>query len=962
MQQQKPNDLIVEMKHSKLITIFLLLLLSVQSGIAQIAPEIDWKVMENDHAIWIYDSRQKELVHQYAKHFQKVFPQLQKLFVEFPEKTTFVISDQTDAPNGSATVFPYPLITIFPVIPLPTSPIGETDDSFFEIICHEYTHILNLYPVHGGMRILHAVFGSLIHPNMLLPRWYVEGLAVYSESYFNPKGGRLRSQNFEGVVRAISSKNEWGKYTIDELNEFIPDWLGGNRAYLLGGAYMQHLAENYKLESLHELNQASSRRLPFFISGMLDNQTGKSASELLDSTFLNLQTRAQKQFDLIKTAPISEGVRIPQSGNMNYRPVISPDGKYLAYISSNHNVPSSVHILTRNESGQFNNDSYQVNPATDSFGVQHITWSHDSKILAFNLIKVWKRFYQYSDIHFYDTTTKETRQVTFGARVGDMIFTNDDNGIFFVQNIPGSKQLSFLDLKTQKIHTLYTPAGLGTNIWSLTHKEENLLFIEQNSEKRVLKSFNIATRSVTTINETAVPTSLRITPHGILFSSSLSGVDNLYLSSTEDFNQKKAVTNSLTRIFDGTIDPINKTLYYSEQKEDGLYIYSTPQESWQKITTAPHVEPLLQIPPPEKIESADNFELKPTEEKNFSPMRYMYPRHWMPYGSLLDGGVLLQANTSFADPLEKNVINLGAQWDNLTKKVGGSVNYINNSTPVSLSFTASQVYRYLYNTDSSLKDTGYLASGRFYLSDLNRRWTMGLEGASFSTEFINTTLNRTGPAVFLSYNNARQLGFEISQESGTAFTLSHQSFIKAWGNVGYDKTNLSARYYFSKWLPSRHVFFSQVNATYAPKLNIPILYTSTIGGNFVSNTLIPPFLMRGYSTGTLLGNNVAVGNFEYRFPIANIYSGWGTFPLFFKQVYGGLVADTISLDGVRYSNGAGKYIRSDYGRWFWGYGAEVHLNCTIGYYLPVKFTFGVYHGQNKDIAQDSVSTFFNFSM
>lgn len=963
MQPSQPNALIYGMKYiAFFITLSVLSFIGSISN-AQVAPDIDWKVIEQEHAVWIYDSRQKDLALQYSKSFQKVFPQLQKLFVEFPTKTTFVISDHTDSPNGSATVFPYPLITIFPVIPLPTSPIGETDDSFFEILCHEYTHIMNLYPVHGGMRLLHTVFGSLIHPNMMLPRWYVEGLAVYTESYFNPKGGRLRSQNFEGVVRAISAKKEWNKYSIDELNEFIPDWMGGRRAYLLGGAFVHHLVETSQIESLHQLNQSSSRRLPFFLNGWMENQTGQNVESLLQDTYKYLQSQSDQQQQVLQTAPITQGQRLPQSGNMNHHPLISPDGKYLAFISSHHNIPSSIHILTRSESGDFDKNAYKVNPPTDTFGIEHIAWSPDSKTLAFNLIQPWKRFSLYSDIHFFDIESRQTRQITHGARAGDILFAENGKGLFFIQNTPGNKQLSYYDLQSNTEKILYTPVRLGSNLWSLTPSGSRLLFIEQNSEKRVLKAYDIASGNIHIINESSAPTSITSTPLGLVWSSAQSGVDNLYLSPTEQLSQKRTLTNSMTRILDGTIDPHNQKLYYSEQKEDGMYLYSTPKQDWEKITVAPRVEPLLKIPTPPPTDMSLSQEKSLSEEKDFSAWPYLYPRHWMPYGYILDGGFALQASAVMSDPLGKNTISLGAEWDSLTQKTGGSVSYVNRSTPVALGVSAAQVYRYIYDSKSSLKDTGASASARSFIPGLSQRWTLGLEIDTFTTELLSSSIRRTGPAIFLSYNNSRRLGLEISPEHGTSLSLSHQSFIKEWGNIGFEKTNASGRFYFSKWLPERHVLFSQINATYAPQLNRTTLFTSTIGGNFISNTLIPPFLMRGYPTGTLLGNNVMVGNLEYRFPIKNIYSGWGTTPVFFKQLHGSLVADTVSLDGLQYSFNRNSYVRSRFGdQWHMGYGAEAHLSCTLGYYLPVTFTFGIYFGENKDIAKDAMSTFFSFSL
>ncbi len=955
---------------------FIISFLILTPVFAQVDPAIDWKVQEDDHAVWIYDARHRELVQQYAKNFRRLLPEIQSLFHEVPDKTTFVISDFTDRPNGSATVFPYPLITIFPVIPLPNSPIGETDDSLYEILAHEYTHILNLHPVHGGMRALSWIFGSIVRPNSYLPRWYAEGLAVFTESYFTTRGGRLRSQNFEGMVRSISRTNAWGKYTIDTLNDSEPDWLGGRRAYLLGGALMYELADTHGLDTIDQLNQSFSRRIPYFINGPVYRRTQNDFSDLLDDAYKNLQKKASDQMQTISSAPVTKGTPLAKQGFYNSRPMFSPDGKYLALISRDHNVPSSIQLRPRDAQNSF----ALSEPVQIAFGIEinDLAWSPDSRKIAYNSVETFRRFYEYSDIRIYDVQTKKTTKLTSGARAGDLVFSAKGDFIYFVQNTAGSKRLAQLDLQKKVISTIYTPTKLATNLYSLVVEKDQLFFIEQHADKRSLKSYDFVSQQVSLGNENIATVSLRKSSRGFLITSSQSGVDNLYLvDSLHDASRvqlSQPITNSMTRILDGDIDPVEGSLYYSEQTESGHLVHQQKESEWKQITQAPQVSPLLKIPESRVKTNGDVTDFSfAKKEKDFSPFYYLIPRYWMPFANVIDGGVSFQASTGASDPLGKNSYNVMAEWDTLTKKTGVSAVYTNNSTPVELGVAASQVYRYNYTSESSLRDTSGAVNASYDIPFMFRNWTLGTSWRWSETEFTTLTYRRSGPSVVLGFNSAIQRGYEISPGSGMSTSLSHQAFLEDLGNLGYDKTNFNLKTYFSRWLPENNVLFFQLNGTYAPELETSPtrpttgFYTSTLNGNFFNNLLIPPFLVRGYTSGTILGNNMLAANLEYRFPVARVFRGQGTVPIFVKRLHGAVVADAVSLDGFRYSNRLGGYNNINnperFGdTWYMGYGAELNIECTLGYYLPMTLSFGVYRGENRDLATEDISYFFNFRL
>jgi hypothetical protein len=60
----------------------------------------------------------------------------------------------------------------------------KTDDWLRLAFTHEFTHILHLDRSEGWARAVRSIFGRtpLAFPNVFLPIWQIEGLAVYEES------------------------------------------------------------------------------------------------------------------------------------------------------------------------------------------------------------------------------------------------------------------------------------------------------------------------------------------------------------------------------------------------------------------------------------------------------------------------------------------------------------------------------------------------------------------------------------------------------------------------------------------------------------------------------------------------------------------------------------------------------------------------------------------------------------
>ena len=321
------------------------------------AGAVDWhwtyRRLRSPHFDVIYNQTQRPL----ARHFlvaaerahELVFP----LFGEGPERTLIVLQDDTDEPNGEANFLPYPHIRVYPVLPGLNSGLGEYGDWALELMVHEYTHILNMYPAHGFYTPFKYIFGTITRPNAVLPTWYLEGLAVDLESALTAHG-RLRAVETRASARALTLDNKFAPETIATINEQnIWSWPYGSRPYLYGGWWWQSVLQkdparaNADLSAVGDLNRDFARRLPFLLNAPARDRTGRTPTEWLEQTKERVTRSAGDEIARLRAggAPEPRDL-VPDAG---VQPVfgLSASAVHLAYVTSAPTLPGSVLLKTR---------------------------------------------------------------------------------------------------------------------------------------------------------------------------------------------------------------------------------------------------------------------------------------------------------------------------------------------------------------------------------------------------------------------------------------------------------------------------------------------------------------------------------------------------------------------------------------------------------------------------------------
>ena len=961
-------------------------------------PREKWLETETQEARWIYNAKHKKWVDFYIHGFERLKKPLQKLFKEHPEKLTIVIADQTDRTNGLAQVVPYNLVYLFPAPPLAASSLGDFGDTGGELLIHEYTHILNMDPVHGFMNLLAWVFGSAVHPNMLLSRWYIEGLAVYTESKYSSLGGRLNSQYAEGVARSLTLARDWDQYSLTRINGFYPNWLGGGGAYLFGGLLWESIVRDGGPSMISKLNRDYSRRVPYFINGPLERYLGRDYNEQLKRAYGHWEQKAQKQIDKITHAPHPPGQALKMNPG-SWKPFvsISPDGKKMAFIHRRPQSPEFVSVIQREVGASFSQKKQTL--VGGRGGAQSIAWKPDSTGFAYEEIDIHDRYYSFLDLFFYDIKTQTSTPLTQGERAYHSCFSEDGKTLYYLRNRWGFQQIQSLNLETREKKTLYEAQVGQTLRFLVCWSSDQLLFVQQNSNQEP----HIAQLSLKSLdsglffNQVSVGY-LEKSDLGLIFSSQDSGVDNLYLMemgqsfekdvSLEE-NQRlgeykssiqrwvgvppfRALTNSLTRVSQGTLDPLNQDLYYSQWTSEGPELFRLKAPQWESLADRPpKVDPIFQTSsrestsPPSKAGSTPQEVLSEDRpaglrtSKKFSPWRYLYPNYWVPFVYVVDGGVLFQASTSARDPLGRNEYTLLGRWDTLTQKPTVGFSYWNRYTPVNLGFSLShsQVFFYPRNTSITFNSYSFVASYFFW----RRRLQLNLFWNSNQQISGDSHLLRRGPQLEALYSNRIQREFLTS--TGWQARLGYKAFWPSQGNVSYTETYLRLKTYWSSFLSPRHSLYGGFNLVYAPDLYFPDhinFANTTLGGPFKNpNAINLESLQRGYPTGAFVARNIFNTNWEYRFAPFSIFRGFTEPPVFLKTLLTRLILDATTFDGVSFSRSSqAGFKMSQWGQnWFLGYGMELELNVDVGFYLPLVFTWGLYYGQDRDTLRGSQNLF-----
>jgi hypothetical protein len=362
------------------------------------------------------------------------------------EKTTVLLTDFSDQGNAGASAVPRDFLGV-QIAPLglafETMPVNERMNT---IMNHELVHVATMDRPAGSDRFFRRLFFGKVspvaeHPETILylyltaprvntPRWYLEGIAVFVDTWMAGGFGRAQSGWDEMVFRSMVRDDARFYDPLGLVAEGTKiDFQTQVNSYLYGGRFMTWLAYQHSPEKLIEWVTRKDGRSGYY----------SSAFRQVFGTSLDAAWRQwvefEKDFQGKNLAAIRQFPRTPSTD-------ISP--RALGSISRPHldaktnrlyaglNYPGTVAHL-----GAISLADGSVERLVDIKGptiytVTSLAWEPESRTLFYTTDNL-----NYRDLVALDPDTRKKRVLMKDARIGDLALDRSDRSLLGIRHFNG---------------------------------------------------------------------------------------------------------------------------------------------------------------------------------------------------------------------------------------------------------------------------------------------------------------------------------------------------------------------------------------------------------------------------------------------------------------------------------------------------------------------------------------------
>lgn len=905
----------------------------------------EWKIIKTDHFDIVVNAKHLDLGRYYAFASEKAYQNLSLVFTNMTKRIVIVVNDTTDVPNGYATRIPYPHIMAYSVVAGDHDSLSESGDWASILITHELTHILQFEPASGVYSFIRPIFGTVVAPNMLMPSWWKEGMAVEIETQFSDTG-RTRSTYQDAVLRSFVLEGRMDKYDLPQASEALPSWPYGNRPYLFGSLFFSQLVSETKdIKSVNFLASRQGERAPYFIEEPMNELTGQG----YEATYLKALKTAEEygQADLkkLKQKPMSQIKFVTKPEQSSARPTISRVHGLIAYLQTVEDE-NFVHITDLSGKKQ----NFKNLPKGS---LQSLNFHPTEKKLLFTKVDSVNSKYLLSDLYEYNLETEKTTPLTLAARVRSAVYSDDGKQIAFLATDKGQTQIQLMDIESKTIQFVLG-SDFTTRYETVIFWDSNTLLANKINEKGAysLVKIDLATKSETVVGlDYKKIRFIKKHKDSLYFVSSQSGVNNLYVS--DDLVSAKPLTNISTGLWSFDIIDDSKEIIGSVMTAYGF-----------RVARVSKLENLNELPVIENkiaeryTNKSTDFNLKPAPEIDYAAGSYLWPSYWIPFVSTSSSsrGVFVQAQTDGFDPLKLHRYAVVASYDSELGRGNFNGAYVNSVYQVPFKLASVVQSHALGVFTNIVQKTNHSLSILPDLFSYNR--SLGLElGYQLTDTKLQTTSVHHGPYFEIIYKNFSKNIFEISPESGWGASARFEHLFLSSDNSGFgrdfDRSEFSLLgFYRFDAMPKHHAMKARLSGLMTFQNVLARYGSSSTSGFAAEDTLIPQYVNRGYASAQFYGRNILNANLEYRLPISNIETGSGTDAYYFKRISGAIVADALSVEGfglgkdlLTYPLAASEIIYST--------GAELKLESTIGYILPMNFVLGFYLPHSNTFADSA---------
>ena len=939
-------------------------------------PSFDFRTIETEHFRIHYHQGLEQMGRRAAVTAEEVHQKLSPLLQWVPEeKTNIVIADNSDFANGMTTVVPYNAIYLQTTPPSFTSSLGEYDNWLRLLIVHEYAHVLTSDPVRGYRKAMRMIFGKIVPlgdlldfmafavwgpSNMLMPRWWHEGMATWAETELT-SSGRGRNSYYQMLYRTAVAENNL--LPIDRINGEIPYWPEGNAPYIFGSRLIQYIAQTYGAELPGNISWQQAGRIPYFINGTTEEQLGgKNYSDLYKEMLASINRAQQEKIAILKSEKLTGTRRVGNADVSETNPRFSPDGKMLAFNRNDrHSHPT---IVIQDSNGK------EIANFWTKYGDGVISWSPDNRYIYFCQAENSYDSNFYQDIYRYDVKRSSLKRLTKGIRAIAPDVSPDGRTLVVVINSRGGQNLALLDLQAlvsnddakPKFITDFKEFSLSAPRWSPDGKHIAYAM----KDAKGIPSLNLLTLA-TSENRELYSSAQTVdspvwSPDGstLLFTSDENGVFNIhsYNLSSEETVQ---VTHLLSGAFSPDIRSTDGTLAISEYTSNGFVVSLIARENLRTSEEpAPAISSIVYPVKGSLLEPSETASPASTEkEAPYSPLSSLLPKFWLPamiaetsedsaVGAVTAGQDLLGYHTIFGKVLYGSAFDK-AYYEALYQYGRFIPTFSLHGYALPTTYTDLLPSRDYNEIERGLITTMRVPLGRNMDSPLYFNAGYHLrDQKALAVPAVNTF---NGRPVFqgrrdsyfagLDYFDQYRYPWSVTTEQGRTLSFNFEYFGRESGSdLETKEYKASWTEYFSLW--NNHNIMARASGGLAEGEQAP-QGSFQLGG---VTSFLNPFGLRGYDSRFTAGSRVATGTLEYRFPINYFLRGFGTAPLFLDRLHG-----AIFLDAGETWDKQTSFESRDI---MLGTGAEIRFDVTLGYWLKVTPAIGYAHGFDRNFGTDQV--------
>jgi hypothetical protein len=907
---------------------------------SRLDPRLRYRTLETPH-FWIhYPEELEEVAARLSLTAESAHEHVSAALRSEPQgRTHLVLAHRADQPETFTFVFPHR--QIFLDISLPHLGMGMNDFADWHewLLDHEYAHIVHLDATAGPARTLSAALGSWVRPNLTLPAWVKEGLAVHLESTLTPKGrgnGSLyrmmaRVAVAEGVLETPDN------VSLDTMANYgRTQWPWGVRPYLYGFLFTKTLAD-LSPDALPRFIDGTARSGPFALEEGLRRAGLPSLEALRSRALAEIRAQAERELAELRKTPQTPLESLTHSGFQHSGLTLSPDGRWL--IASRQRPEEDDSIL------RFPIDAAdQVGPPEvvthRSSGFQ-TSFSRSGRFLVFDQMHR-TRHYLVSDLYIYDLKTKALAGISPWFRAREPDVHPDGKHLVFVTNDLGRNRLMKCNTAWEEVEDLlgdvgdrrisaprFSPDGTSVAVMlhdSQTGGEDLVLVKPEGPEVLVADGAQNRTPSWTSDGRYLV------------FSSDRDGVFNLYALELST-RRRYRLTHTQGGLFHPVVDPSQRWIYATSYGARG---YDVVRLRWEPRTWTLVLEPAPVEPPtaPQDVLAEEPggtpAEQEPPAQEPLARTAYqgwrsLGPQYLLPSLLLRPGTYQLGVTLGAVDPLFFQHYELTLRYDLTTRLPVGRLFYFDGRGPWALDAVVehdavplgapAQLYRSLDGRASLTVPLGGEHSHTWLRPGLKARLI----------DYAERTVDVGAELALVSDTEFRQLGYSFA-ESGSHARVG----VEGWWDVAHGRPSMAARLSLRSHQPllwPRHVLHLGLDgAAYLVGRDSPNSVFGVGGQESFPFSLRSPLLLYGYAPNAIATPQALVATAHYTLPLAEIGRGLGTLPISFQRTSAALRLQAAAIDSLRPE------------RLPLSAGVELHQDLMIGDLFGLGAQLGVYQG------------------